>query len=182
MALSLLDEIASELQSATEMRKRYGLRGYLVVGSRSLLETMTTNSDSDVVLLASEETNALEDLYLLLCPKDDKDDRRVWLVTTAIVSILKVERNTESLDLLWLGGCTFSQNDDDAFVAFDVDETDHRYTLPPDESLGPEGDSILLTRLFRKALFSEEMSFDVPMLTVVRQWAKARHLYGSRYG
>lgn len=183
--MPLLDAVVVALEAAIGLRKRYGLRGYLVVGSKPLLGPEVAGStDSDVVLLATGGTSsALREVCSVLRPDvDDDADRRVWLVTTAVVTILRVEQGFDSLDLLWLGGCTFPgvEKDDAVFVAFEVE--DDRYILPDEESLGAEGDSILLTRLFRNALESPSMLFSPELLQMVRQWAKARHLYGSRYG
>lgn len=176
----LLEAIVLALEEAVSLRERYGLYGYLIVGSRPLLgPDVAGSADSDVVLLAREGTpKTLRHLCPTLKPSAE---RRVWVVSTAIVNILCVEEGPESLDLLWLGGCTFSEPmDPNLFVAFEVD--DDRYTLPDEDALGPEGDSILLTRLFRGALQAPNKAFSPELLQIVRQWAKARHLYGSRYG
>ena len=57
---------------------------------------------------------------------------------------------------------------------------DPRIQLPPDDVA--QSDCIQLSRLFLASLKDPHSTFTVQSLSTVRQWAKARHLYGTPFG
>jgi hypothetical protein len=183
------------------------LRGFVLVGSTAILGT-TTDPDQDVdVVLISEAppgskgghtTAVLQELRDLLRHSHLLVDAIVWYVG-ATVSILKVQRGEESVDFLWLPGCTMSpvpnnetldaedtllsQAPPPGYVAppavqeLACDDQDLR--LPPYTSA--PADSIHLCRVFRHSLRNSRF-FTVPALHRLRAFAKQRHVYGSKYG
>ena len=149
-----------------------------------------TDGDTDVVLLSTDGSQApppMKALLSLLTKCPSLASYHVWLVT-ANVSIIKMQRNQESVDLLWLAGCRW----DRAMMTEEEDEwpdaarvrmfaaDDPNVQLPPMDVA--ESDCIRLSRLFMTTMKNSNTSFTVQSLTTVRQWAKARHVYGTQFG
>lgn len=108
---------------------------------------------------------------------------RLWIVDASAVCILKVECiDGQSVDLLCLEGCSFSSACDTGatFLEFDALLDQKLFTMP--RSPSPVGDSIELALLFRRELCVPESSFTVELLHTLRSWARARHVYGTRFG
>jgi hypothetical protein len=207
-------------ESMLPVRSRFALRGYVVVGSASLLgrgeqhiddedggggDTPKANddeSDIDVILLSSrpeESTEALSFIWralqsLSLSTQSSAVRHHFWVVDTSVLTVLKIEGeclrtgNRSSIDLLWLGGCSFAHpfDADDQFFEFDAlaDYDDSSFVLPPvtTTTTSPTLNSILLSRLFRERLNCISSSFSRHLLCLLRSWAKAKHLYGTKYG
>lgn len=108
---------------------------------------------------------------------------QLWIVETAAVCILKVECiDGQSVDLLCLEGCSFSPACDTgaSFLEFDALLDRKLFTVP--RSPSPVGDSIELAMLFRRELCILESCFTLELLNTLRSWARARHVYGTRFG
>jgi hypothetical protein len=125
----------------------------------------------------------------------------VWFVN-ATVPILRLQRGPDSVDVLWLAGCTVPTDlppvGADLEVDFEpVDEDEEEDAPPPmasfrafdPEDAGlilPSGaasaDCILLTRLFRRSLSMARTTFSGEAVRAVRRFARRRHVYGAKYG
>ena len=116
----LLEDTMSVLSSddCAAFRSICMLRGYVVVGSIALLgETNDPDQDVDVVLISeapsgskgANSSKALQELRDLLRHNPRMQEAVVWYVG-ATVNILKLQRGEESVDLLWLSGCSVSLN------------------------------------------------------------------------
>ena len=97
----------------------------------------------------------------------------------AAVPIVKIQRDGESVDLQWLGGCTVpgAASEEGTLTRFEADDPDLH--LP--SWGGPATDCILLARLFLRTLRTTTSSFSLKSLHSVRQFARQRHLYGSKF-
>ena len=103
---------AISIGDCAAFRSKWSLAGYVVVGSTALLgSAIAADQDTDVVLLsescynvAAESVLALSELCTLLQNNSELSGVVVWFVN-ATVSVLKLQDDQESVDLLWLSGC-----------------------------------------------------------------------------
>lgn len=178
----VLDALADERLRG--LRGRLGLCGYTLVGSGAYLPPeSSTDADTDVVLMSMHGHLAPEvGLPLLLMGLRD-DPRLVastemWYVQ-AIACLIKAVRGAESVDLLLTAGCDLVPAA--RFGALSAEEAVR--ALPADDGGSRAADCVHLTRRVELALRSEApTAFTIPALLVLRRWAKARHIYGGRYG
>lgn len=167
-------------------------------------EQSATESDVDLVLLAdgSDETTPstpLPELADLLSRTERLRSCSIWYVH-ALVPIVKIQVLGQSVDLSWVDGCWIHHRTTNfRFRQYAVDDPDRpvpakkirekereRGTgvlhLPKGLAFRGPVSCIRLTRLFLRILASDVSCFTLAVLNEVRSWAKARHIYGSRYG
>ena len=193
-AAALLTTVVDAFRTANELRallSTHGVRGYVVVGSTALGPIdASENSDIDIVLLsaaASPERPRTGEVLGLVCAAllPLAGTASLWVVETNTLSVLKVAVGDVSLDILLLDDCTFAPpcDTEESFLCFDcVEDHDQLFFLPSLPVPTPTLNSILLARRLRMQLEMEHTSFTRELLGSVRAWARARHLYGTRYG
>lgn len=199
---SMLDALSEERFAA--VRTTLGIIGFTVVGSAAYLPPRHCDGDMDIVLLStstSEPEAVLPALLEALRAAEASDGgvpvcgpgSVLWYVQ-AVASLIKVVRGTESMDLLMATGCR------DNGVVADAASSHRTFRAYPSAeacAVLPEwgsrsADCVMLTSLVQRALgggggvrgppTAPTTAFTVPALLALRQWAKARHIYGTRYG
>lgn len=168
------------------VRAELGLVGYTLVGSGAYLPPEVCDGDVDLVLLSSrpevEPESGLPRLLEAVRGRCEADIV-VWYIQ-AVACLLKVVRGGESLDVLWaaderVGDGGAAAAGDDAFRRIPAREAAAML-----ESAGSRAaDCVHLTCLVEAALASRHpTAFTVPALIALRQWARRRQVYGTRYG
>lgn len=192
-------------------REERGLLGYVIVGSTALIgHEHAPGGDLDVVLVSNgpathgaDALAALAELHALLERAVALAECAIWTVS-ATVPLLKVQQSRchASLDLLWMSGssmvsrsnllptsCTTIAAHWDTSTAgapppgvlrhFAID--DPELDVPPHGGGGPAAECVRLVRLFTATL-GRSRTFTANLIRRLRAWARARHVYGTRYG
>lgn len=182
-------------------RAEYSVRGYCLVGSLPLLQTqpaeeVNESMDADVVLLAdgTEGCGPTSPLnaVVLRCVTTLRSPVLTTLLTTAAslrhavifyvhatVPIVKIQRQSDSVDVSWVDGCWFSHDEQDfRFRRFDVDDPDVH--VPKNPSFRGPVSCVRLTRLFLTYLLSEASSFSIPHTRPFLKAKKSRVTVASR--